>query len=53
MGEYNKAWVSLIMAILVIADQIWGFHLGLSEETVTILLAIIWPLLVWLIPNTT
>ena len=52
-GEYNKAWVSLIMAILVIADQVWGIKLGLNEETVTIILAIIWPLLVWLVPNRT
>ena len=50
-GEYNKAWVSLIMAVLVIIEQVWGFKLGFSEETVTIILAVIWPLLVWLVPN--
>ena len=50
-SEYNKAWVSLVMAVLVIIDQIWGVNLGLNEEKVTIVLAIIWPILVWWIPN--
>lgn len=50
-SEYNKAWVSLIMAILVIIDQIWGINFGLDQEKVTILLAVIWPFLVWLVPN--
>ena len=53
MGEYNKAWVSLIMAILVIIDQVWGVKIGLNEEAVTIILVAVWPLLVWLIPNRT
>jgi hypothetical protein len=51
MSEYNKAWVSLVMAILVIINQIWGVDLGLNEEKIGILLAVIWPILVWLVPN--
>jgi hypothetical protein len=40
------------MAALVIIDQIWGVNIGaMSEEAVTIILAILTPILVWLIPN--
>lgn len=51
INEYRKAWVSLFMAILVIIDQIWGTKLGLDEEKITVLLAVAWPILVWLVPN--
>jgi len=51
MGEYNKAIVSIIMGVLVIAEQWWGRELGISEEWVTTALAVIWPLLVWAVPN--
>jgi len=52
MGAYNKAWVSLIMAVLVILDQTWGIHIGvLSEENITIILTVIWGLLVYFVPN--
>jgi purine-cytosine permease-like protein len=53
--EYNKAWVALIMAILVVLDQVFGISFGdvLSEEFITMLLAVLTPILVWLIPNNT
>lgn len=51
-GEVNKAVVALVMAVLVVIDQAWGISLGpISEEWVTVLLAILTPVLVWLIPN--
>ena len=50
--SYNKAVVSLIMAILVILDQTWGIKIGaLSEENVTVVLAVIWGILVYFVPN--
>lgn len=50
--SYNKAVVSLIMAILVILDQTWGIKIGaLSEENVTVVLAVIWGVLVYFVPN--
>ena len=50
--SYNKAIVSLIMAILVILDQTWGIKIGaLSEENVTVVLAVIWGVLVYFVPN--
>jgi len=52
MGQYNKAIVSLIMAVLVVLDQIFGFKIGaLTEENVTIFLTVIWALLVYFVPN--
>ena len=52
MQEFNKAVVALVMAILVIIDQLWGISFGaVTEEAVTIVLAILTPVLVWLIPN--
>jgi len=51
IGSYSKAIVSIIMGALVIAEQWWGRELGISEEWVTTALAVIWPILVWIIPN--
>ena len=47
-----KAIVALIMAILTILDQIFGVKFGISQEVVTVILAALTPILVWLIPNT-
>lgn len=47
----DKGIVAAIMAILLIIEQIWGFRLGLGEETVTAILAILTPIFVWLVPN--
>lgn len=50
--EFDKAIVALVMALLVIIEQAWGLTIaGLSEEAVTIILAILSPILVWAIPN--
>lgn len=52
MGEFNKAIVALVMAALVIIEQIWGIKIGsISEETITIVLAVLTPILVWAVPN--
>jgi hypothetical protein len=51
LTSYNKAIVSIIMGILVIVEQVWGWNLGIGEEYVTMVLAVIWPILVWIIPN--
>ena len=50
--SYNKAIVSAIMAILVIIDQVFGIKIGeLTEENITIVLAVIWGILVYFVPN--
>ena len=51
MGEHSKAWVALIMATLLILEQHFGLALGITEEWVTDLLAIIMAFLVWAVPN--
>ena len=52
ISEYRKAWVSVIMEILVILDQLFGIRWGvLTEEYVTLVLAVLWPFLVLFIPN--
>lgn len=51
MAEYNKSWVALIMAVLVILQQHFGLALGITEAWLTDLLAIISAFLVWLVPN--
>lgn len=50
-GEYNKAWVAFIMSVLTILEVTWGIHFGISEEWMVATLAIITPILVWLVPN--
>lgn len=54
MTEYSKAIVAAIMAALVVIDQIWSINLGgvFTEEVITIILAVLSPILVWLVPNT-
>lgn len=49
--EYNKAVVALIMALLVVAELHFGVTLGVTEDFVISLLALLSPILVWLVPN--
>ena len=52
MQEFNKAIVALVMAILVIIEQLWGISAGpITPEFLTILLAVATPVLVWIVPN--
>lgn len=48
---YNKAWIALIMAFLTILEQWLGWTFGLSEDAVVGILALLTPVLVWLVPN--
>ena len=52
ISDYRKAWVSVIMAILLILDQVFGIRIGLlTEEYVTLVIAVLWPLIVLVTPN--
>lgn len=54
LGPYNKAIASLIVAILVVLDQIFGVNFpGISEAWVTALLTVLNPVIVYLVPNST
>lgn len=48
---YNKAWVALIMALITIIEQWTGWSFGIGEEAATAFLALLTPILVWLVPN--
>lgn len=51
-GQYNKALVALIMAILMVLEDWFGIAFpGLSEQWIITLLALITPILVWVTPN--
>lgn len=53
LSSYAKSIVSLIMAILLLLETWAGITFpGISEAWVTTLIAIIWPMLVLVIPNT-
>ena len=51
ISENAKAIVALIMALLVVLDQVFALRVGISEEVITIAIAAITPILVWLVPN--
>ena len=53
-ASYSKAIVSAIMAVLLILETFWGVTIeGLTPEWITTALALLWPLLVLLVPNRT
>ena len=50
--EHAKAWAALIMAVLVIIENYFGFSLGpLNSNGVADMLVIVGAGLVWLLPN--
>ena len=54
MGEFGKAIVALILAILVVIEQLTGWSAadnGITEEWITIVLTLLIPVAVWLVPN--
>lgn len=53
-ASYSKAIVSAIMAVLLILETFVGITIeGLDERWITTALAILWPMLVLLVPNRT
>jgi len=48
----DKALVALVMSLLVLAEWLIGWSpAGVSEETVTTIISLLTPILVWLVPN--
>lgn len=48
----DKALVALVMGLLFIIQTYTGFNLGwISQETVTTIIGLLTPVLVWAIPN--
>lgn len=53
-ASYSKAIVSAIMAALLLLETFFGMTIeGLDERWITTALALLWPLLVLLVPNRT
>ena len=51
-ASYSKAIVSAIMAVLLILETFFDLTIeGLDERWITTALALLWPLLVLLVPN--
>lgn len=51
LTAFDKAIVAAIMAGLVVIEQVWGWGSGITEEYVTVVIAALSPILVWLVPN--
>lgn len=49
-SQLDKAVVALVMAAVQLAN-VFGLHWGVDEHTVTELVSVATPILVWVIPN--
>ncbi len=47
----DKALAAIVMAAIFLLNEFGGIDIGLSEETVTAVIAAATPILVYLIPN--
>jgi len=47
---FNKAVVGIVMGGVLLAN-LFGFHFGVSEATVNGVIAMLTPILVYLVPN--
>ena len=47
----DKALVALIMSVIYILNTYYGFHLGVSEEMLNMIVSVFTPFLVYLVPN--
>lgn len=47
----DKALVALVMGVLYLLNQFAGIDLGVSEGTITAIIAGLTPILVYLVPN--
>jgi len=47
----DKALIAVVMAVIYLLNTFAGLHLGVSEEFLNTVIAVITPILVYLIPN--
>lgn len=47
----DKALIAAVMAVAYLANTFLGINFGLTEEAVNTIVAVITPVLVWLVPN--
>jgi hypothetical protein len=51
IGEYSKAIAAAVVAVLALIEIFFGWDLGIGEEWVLSILAVLGPIVVWLVPN--
>mgnify|MGYP006935535040 CR=1 FL=1 len=51
LTPFDKALVALIMAALAVWNMVAPWHIGLTEEQVTMLITLAAPVFVYLVPN--
>lgn len=51
LGQYNKAWVALLIPLLTFANQKWGLSLPVDSETLGLIVAAVTSALVYVVPN--
>lgn len=51
IGEYSKAIAAAVVAVLALIEIFFGWDLGIGEEWVLSILAVLTPILVWAVPN--
>lgn len=49
-SQFDKAITAVIMGIVQLANM-FGFHWGLDEHTVTGIIGVVTPILVYIVPN--
>lgn len=47
----DKALVAVVMALVFLLNHFTSFHFALDEGTVTSIVGVLTPILVWLVPN--
>jgi hypothetical protein len=47
----DKALTAIVMAALYLLNALGGIEIGLAEDTVAAIIAVLTPLLVWIVPN--
>ena len=52
-SSIDKALAALVMAVLYIVNAVWGVDWfdHITEEYVAVIIAVLTPLVVWLVPN--
>ena len=48
--QFDKAIVAVVMGGIQLAN-VFGFHWGIDEHTVTTIVGTLTPILVWIVPN--
>lgn len=51
ISSYDKALAALAMAVIFLVNQFFGLGINVSPETINTVVAVVTPVLVYLVPN--